>query len=547
MAVRPDPSPPALAVRGWRGGPRERTAWLLRSHRLHGADGRWVTGSRFASAFRGGSWAATVSESTVSRWETGAVRPTHAVVRRYEELLEVEPASLSAMIDTIHRYAGSATGAASALRRDVPDGAAREDRLDDLVDRALSDADMTGAQWDELTTLLVAPPRVLLVPTSSWARLAERLVSEMIIASWTSWMHRFESLSRLLAHAPAERAAIAACASLAADPSNRIVVELVCALDSSDHPDAARHVIAQLTDPTSERARFGALLACIRKSRRRHFSPDQLLALGIVIADLAADPGQQPSVRPLAVEVLRQNADHLTPALRARLRVAASHSPSLGSVLNGGRLVGDRTALLGSGRMASATLAAMPHETPPDAAVALRTMLDEVLYSPVPDVRLFSAMLLAASPFRTAVAAALAGDLRTPSVLADQDRLHAVLGGLRVLGDQAERPEVERLVTAYGQPTHVPALAVYALGHMGGTSDDTFWRGALDHHGRAWRRHARADSAQVLEGLVYGLGIARHHDLLTEVRQDPRSPAPARRSATWWLDLPRSVAHSADL
>src|SRR5436190_4435062 len=84
-----------------------RLAWLLRVNRLLSDDPQWTKTAAFAAAFRGGGYPRSISESTVSRWETGVGRPSLPAVRRYEELLGLPPGLLVAMADTMARYAGS--------------------------------------------------------------------------------------------------------------------------------------------------------------------------------------------------------------------------------------------------------------------------------------------------------------------------------------------------------------------------------------------------------------------------------------------------------
>src|SRR5258707_15491058 len=94
-----------------------RVAWLLRVNRLLGPGQDWTRTATFAAAFQGGCYPRGVSESTVSRWETGAGRATFLTVRRYEELLALPPGLLVATADTIYRYAKPGTAGAPTLSR----------------------------------------------------------------------------------------------------------------------------------------------------------------------------------------------------------------------------------------------------------------------------------------------------------------------------------------------------------------------------------------------------------------------------------------------
>src|SRR4051794_13402677 len=83
-------------------GAIERVAWLIRVNRLLGDDAEWSRSSTFARAFHGGSSPRGASESTISRWEGAAARLNHGSVRRYEELLGLPRAHLTAVADSLH-------------------------------------------------------------------------------------------------------------------------------------------------------------------------------------------------------------------------------------------------------------------------------------------------------------------------------------------------------------------------------------------------------------------------------------------------------------
>lgn len=522
-----------------------RVAWLLRVNRLYADDEHWAVASRFAEAFHGGSWPRPASESTISRWETGALRAPYLAVRRYEELLRLPHGGLVSTIDTILRYAAPAGRPVSGLERPAQDSPGGVDRIEDLVDRACGTGEMSGADWDELTTRLAAAPTVVLVPRTTWSRLAERLLSEMIIADGVAWMTRFESLGRLLGHPIGEGAAVATCAQLAADPANQVVVEVICALDMSRHPDASRHVLSQLRHPTREAAQYGALLACVRKLRQGHFTPAQTADLAALAGEFVTDPTHRLVVRPLAAEVLRLAPAAASRRVLERLRRHLAGHPALENVLTEGRLASREAARPVVDRLAHAVVAGLPRHVPGFTDRLLPELLDELLYSPVPDVRLYTALLLAASPYRAPLARALAAELVTPGAVHDVGRMPVLLGALRILGTAAERPLVERLIIDGSLPPHVATIAAHAIGHIGGRSEDRFWLHALHRHARQWERERGGGAAATLRGLVYALGIADNRPLLSRVRGDVQLPAPARTAATWWLDIPELILASS--
>ncbi|MGN9766916.1 hypothetical protein ACTMS2_17370 [Micromonospora sp. SD12] len=507
----------------------ERVAWMLRVNRTLGADGRWVRAKRFAAAFHGGSWERLVSESSVSRWETGGSRPSRAAISRYEEILELDPGEITATVDTIRRYVDT-PGSPGAAPTGAADGAATAE-LDALLDRALSREIMTGAGWDRLSALVTAAPHLVIAPRSARESVTQRLVSEMIIAHGRPWRQRFEALNRLFGHETLGREAVAACAALGADRENQIFIETVGALDGSRHPDASAHVLAQLHDPTNDRALRGALLACLRKVRFGHFTPGQRRMLVPRIRDLLRDPLFHADAVPVAA------------ALQAGVGVPLG-GPQVAPALP--HPVPPVTATVAR-RVFDATTARLPREPQSDCRDAtLLTLIGEILLHPASDRRLYAAMLVASTPYGPSLAAALAAEV-VPTA-ADRVELNVrLLAGLRVLGGQAERPTVERLVTAARLPRSVVDAAAFAIGHLRGTSERGFWEAALRHHARRWRARRDAPSAAALTGIVYSLGIAGQRQILAAVRDDPGSPEPSRAAARWWLNLPGHVYDSSRL
>jgi hypothetical protein len=464
-------------------------------------------------------------------------------VRRYEELLGLAPGRLVATADTIYRYAARQPNGPPMLAR----GAAAEAGsngymyMEELLDRALSTDEMSGWQWDELTGQLSLIPAVVIVPRRLWADLADRLVEETVVSDGLAWMMRFEALNRLLGHPGGQQATIAALMSLVSDPTNQVFVEPVSVLDASSHPDAGRHVLGQLARPINERTRYGALLACIRKVRFGHFSPEQLGGLVPVVMQMLEDPESHTDGSALGVEVLRRLPPGLRADANAGLRRALAGDRTLNEVLSAGRLAASAPSAVVVSRIVRTVSAEMIRENLGFTDDLLPVLVDEMLYAPVLDVRLYAAVLIQGTPYAPQVAAAVGAELAKPQVVADPTLANSLLGGLRIIGGAAERPLVERLILAPGIPPDVAVEAVRSIGHVGGVSTDRFWLTALALHSRGWRRHRSRHNAAALTGLVYGLGITRNLRLLARVRDDEEAPDPVRASARWWLDRSNRV------
>ncbi|PSK67196.1 hypothetical protein B0E53_00830 [Micromonospora sp. MH33] len=536
---------PTAARSGWP-TQQDRVAWLLRVNRLYGRNEQWLRGDAFAGAFQGGCWPEKTSPCRISRWETAIVRVPYLAVRRYEELLQLPANSLVALLDVIYRYSATAICSAPLLDRELREGDPRRlTRLEELVEAARSDDLLTGSDWDELTTYLAVAPRQMITPRSAWTDIAERLLAEMIVADGLAWMQRYEALNRLLAHPVAQQHAVAACASLAGDRTNQVFVETVSALDASPHPDASRHVLDQLVRPTNDRAQYGALLACVRKLRYGHFSESQLRCLVPIVNELALDPARYEDAQPLAAELLRRLPSDVSASAKARLRHVVTGDPTLSQVLAAGRLAAAEAGHVLIARLANTTTATMPCDDRVFHDELLPVLLDEMLFSPVFDVRLYAAILLFGTPYRRPLAAALALEVGSHAATFNVDVAHAMIEALRILGDEDQRPIIERLSTAEGVPPSITVAATQAIGHIGGRSEDRYWKAALNHHANLWQETRNKTNAWALSGLIYGLGLAHHGTLLKSVCDNDQAPAMTRAAASWWLNLPRAVHESA--
>lgn len=541
---RPPRSPRQTPVRpGWPPH-QDRAAWLLRVNRLHGQEEDWAAATGFADAFQGGCWQERTSVYRISRWETAAVRVPFLAVRRYEQLLDLPDGSLTALLDTIYRYFAPDVSASPLLARGAnPHATEKLARIEQLLELILSDSIVTGSEWDELTTQLAAAPRQVITPRSAWREMAQRLLSEMIIADGLAWMQRHEALNRLLAHPVGQQAAIAACADLAADRTGQVFVETVSILDGSSHPDASRHLLAQLANPTNDRAQYGALLGCVRKLRYGHFTRPQLQRLLPVVQDLVLDPATYERAQPLAAELLRR-----LPTDSARSTAQLGRALTLGPArpaLEAERPADEDAAQVLVTRLVGATLVRTPFVVPNFHDRLLPALLDEMLFSPVFDVRMYAAMLLSGTPYRQPLAAALASELAISAASGPTEEALTIIEALRIVGTSEQRPMIERLTTATGLPSVIALAATQAIGHIGGRSSDHYWTQAIEHHTRRWRQSRSNTHASALIGLVYALGIARNERMLQLVRNDATLPAEPRAAASWWLNLPRRILDSA--
>jgi hypothetical protein len=530
---------PTIRRRGRWLGCEDRIAWLLRINRLYGTDRRLAVGREFARALSHMDRAHGIDAAQVTRWERATQRVNHEMIGHYEELLGIENRSLGILADTLYREARGSPGRPTLPHPARSDPGAVRHRTYDLIDTALSPQAMTGRDWDELTVNLWDLGNVFLYPRGAWGDLVGRLLAEMIIADGTSWLLRSEALNRLLGHPDGDLAVIDACASLAADRRNQVSIEPLTVLEISPNPLAARRLLEQILDPTNAHTRRGAWWAVAEKVARGHFGPDDLAILTREATTLLTSEGGDPSCRMAAAELLRQTWPS---SADARLRPLVEGDGVTRNVLLTG-LSGERhTSHAVVSRVSAASMARMPFDVF-DSDPILDILLTEMLFHPQISRRVHAAKLIEATPYRGPVGQALTAELRRPAVLADPALTAALLNAAAHLIDPDGRTLVERFVMDPGLPLAITETAVWALAHVRGDSDATFWARAC---GRLFALAEASPAAMsAVRGLTYSIGIDRDLAVLLALRDDPNVPAAARASAAWWLNMPDHVLRSA--
>ncbi|MER5888763.1 hypothetical protein ABT160_33475 [Streptomyces sp. NPDC001941] len=506
--------------------------WLLRASRCARTDPRLRSVRSFALLV--GDGPRPVNASTVSRWENGLLPLPFTVVRRYEEVLGLPSHSLVSVIETHLRYHGGRPVAGPPLGRPpTEDDDAAHRRLDELLDRVLGEDVVTGVEWDELTSRLTTEG-YRVTPSASRTALCERLLDETIASSGLPWMQRFEALSRLLAHGHWAEDIISLCADAARDPYQAGLIEVVCLLDGSDRPAATATVLRQLLRPTNGDAHLGALLASVRKLRGGHFRPEEATTVARAVAGLVHESAMAPEIAELVGALI--GSLPLSQRERTAFTRRTTAHAGVQEVVRHGRLVEPGAGRVVLARVLSRVPALPAAHAGPDAVLA--NLVDEVLHHPVPDVRLYSAMLLRASPYREAVAASVAAELRSSATLAAAERTIPLLQCLRVLGGPRQREAVMGLTVARGLPDSVVRAAIHAIGHVEGLSSQHYWHQLLRHHATG-RRFQDAE----LKRLVYGMAMAGEAEILRHFATEGSGPLSAL--AAWWTNLPVHVRASA--
>jgi transcriptional regulator with XRE-family HTH domain len=533
---------PAFQERLWRWS-EGRIGWLLRANRKYGPNRRYAKAATFAREFR---WAGEVgvAASQVSRWESGQTPPRYEIVRGYEDTLGLPAGSLVAIADGLYRHVSFGLLPSRLDRHVDPDDEDAAERAQLLLEQALSSDLMGGRDWDELTSLLTGLGRVIM-RRSDWRDLTGRLLTEQLVSNGENWRRRHESMHRLLSLPRARPYVIEACAAWVRDPASQVLVEPLSMLDMATDASANQLLLEQLLHPTNGHALRGALLANIGKVRFGHYGPGQLRRIVDVVTELLLDQELADNTRPLAAELVRQLPPDVKPGTIQRLRAAISTDQSLRHILESGRTAGADTSERLVDRLVARVLALLPVSVEASPDPTLRQLVADTLFSPNFDVRLYARQLLGATPFGEPLSRALGEELARPAVLADAPLATTMLEALPIIGTDRQRRQVERLAVADGLAPGIAETAAWNIGHLPGSSEDAFFRGALRRHRLGWQLHRSEHAVSTLRGLTYALGIAGRQGPLAAVRDDPEMPPTVRTAARWWQNLPATVTASA--
>lgn len=359
-------------------------------------------------------------------------------------------------------------------------------------------------------------------------------------------MQRFEAVNRMLAHPMIGLDALGALRATVDDRGVQSLVGTACLFDGSAEPQAADEVVRHMSQPPDDRVYKGALMACVRKLRYGQFTGTQLGMLSNLIAEVLLDQGHlDDETGALAVSVMRQLPAQAHAGLGSRMLRRIARDGMHVSVIAENRLVGGKAGRVMAERIANYASARTPTAWDGYIDDVLPVLIDEMLFDPVFDARLYAACLIHSSPYRATVAEALGLELTSARWSGNLAWVTAVFEALRKLGGQAERAKVERFVTGRGVPGAVADAAAYALGHIGGASSSRFWREAFGLHLQQWVRSASPVSESILDRLVYAAGISEDTAVLQEIRADHCVPSQTRACASWWLGQPEKIRRSA--
>ncbi|MFJ1767909.1 hypothetical protein ACIOD2_46840 [Amycolatopsis sp. NPDC088138] len=521
-----------------------RAAWLLRTSRIHSADPDCRTLSTFSRRLKLPD--RRVDSPTLSRWETGAAKITYNGVRAYEDVLDLRSHSLVSVIDTIYRYSSSQTRAKPALtRRPLSDPESAVRLLNEFFEKGSSKTSVSGREWDDFSALVAQESAIVPVPRSAWSALLHRLMHEIICADGVHWMLRFEALNRLLAHPTIGALGVEALHETIEDRAVQSLVGTACLYDATAHRRASDDVVHYLEAPPDERVLKGVLMACVRKLHQGHFNAPDLTALSPLVADTITDATSATNeMKSLAIAILRAIPAHLQHRSSKSLLPKLLQNHEFRSVYQNHSLLAPGKSALVAQRVYNLSIVhfGRTHEARTDEM--LSELVQEMLFHPVFDARLYASFLIYLSPYRASVAAALLQEVAANRPTEDFAWITTLFESLRILGGQREREAVQRYVVASGVADSVNDAAAYALGHIGGVSGEGFWKTAVVSYVDVYKNHKHRES--ILDRIVYAMGIQGHHVQLREILgKNHDVPEAVRRSARWWLDQPPHILRSA--
>jgi hypothetical protein len=158
-----------------------------------------------------------------------------------------------------------------------------------------------------------------------------------------------------------------------------------------------------------------------------------------------------------------------------------------------------------------------------------------MLFSGDDDVRLYTILSVAATPYRQPLADALSALLLDPH---HHHRPHPVqapaLLAITTLGGAGHRELLRDFLTNPTLSLHLRQSAARAAAHCSGTQSTDDWRRIFAIQRSLWANDRSGAEAEGLDALVSALGTARNTEVLQEIAADHTLPDQTRLSAAWW-------------
>lgn len=182
---------------------------------------------------------------------------------------------------------------------------------------------------------------------------------------------------------------------------------------------------------------------------------------------------------------------------------------------------------------------------PPHAEDLLAELVQATLFSSNLDNRLYSAMLIAATPYRRPMIESLLDELSAGLLHRHEPVLLSVFQALNTLNSTEHHAIVFRLLLDDSAGIRLRQAAARSKPHHAGHMTASRWARILRCQLDSYLRNPGPDQAAVLHSLAYGISTDGHLELAAEIRDDRRIPVMVRAAARWWINIPVSVRAAA--
>lgn len=497
-----DPTPLNAATPGL----RQRTAWLLGVSRVHSTDPDLARRDRFIDRLK--DQGIVLDSTRLSRWESGRMPVSRAVVTAYERVLGLAPAQLTVGVTALVPASQAPLG---SPRHEDLDPEAIHERLDALFATVLRGG-AEGHVWLELCDLLTQDEHIYLLP-QTWAQVSDLLARELGRSTGLAYLARFTAQRMLVTSHSSSRAAVRAINEIVTSPATDFVIHPLSLLQEVDDPQAIDLLLRLLHEGPSFR-RSGAAWAVAGK-----------LADGRLTADLLT------RAEATTLDILRMGAStmhrldaldlfvHLPPASRSRVARAVHDDElraSLEQVTALGEVSDPETARSVSARIAATVQERThtDHTVEPDPM--LERLVREALFHVSHARRHQAALLLAVSPYR----AQLGGPLLELTARNDEVTAVSAMTAVTHIADADQRSILMRGAVADPRPA-VRLSSLMALGQV---------VGSLSRAEADLLEQARPASGPLRDATTYVLGIGAAGTLAGM----GDGHGPQAEAARWW-------------
>lgn len=224
------------------------TRWIMRVSRLdHCTDSG---DAELMDAFS--AWGLTASPSRLSRWEYGNSRGTSRLLRAYESGCALPPFLLFALNDRQVRGTTEVFSDVSSV--ELPELFVADD-IYEILDRALTDAEVSGSDWYQLASF-AASHKYFYLSRSNTRIVARRLIEELARSLGPGYILRYEAFHLLAGQSRMHEALVEQLIAMFEDESTGCVGDAISLILRAE-PQAGKALMARLRDADSPMARQG--------------------------------------------------------------------------------------------------------------------------------------------------------------------------------------------------------------------------------------------------------------------------------------------------